>query len=271
MNARSVSRVFAAAVAVFTLIFVGEEVARQAPLFTSLLTPARLGVVASIAKLASQLAGVIFAARCARRYERGNAARRGWTLMSAWLACWLAGQGVLTFYARVLGRDAPVPSVGDVFFTAGYALVLVALFTFVRAYRQSGLAAGSAREDVGIALLACGGFAAIGGWLLWPVATGPTTLAEKLVNVGDPLLDLVTLIPGLVLWRITLGFRGGSVSRPWAALLTGIAFVLASDLAYSDVSAARVEAVGPLVNLFGILGYAFCAYGTWLQYLLVSE
>jgi hypothetical protein len=267
VKGQRVSRGFAIFVAMVTVLFLGEWLAPHAAPFEA----PGVGVLASLAKLASQVTGAVFAGRCAARYEVGNAARRGWTLMSAWLACWFAGQAVLAFYARVLGRDAPVPSLGDLFFTAGYVFVIVALFTFVHAYRTSGFAAGSVRQDLFIALGACVVFGVVGGWLLWPIAVAPTPLLERFVNVGDPTLDFVALVPALILWRITLGFRGGKVSRPWAALLAGIAFALVTDIAYSDVSPERVAAVGPLVDLFGILGYAYCAYGTWLQYQLLTE
>ncbi len=270
-SARRSTWVFVLYAAVVVVVFVAREIAPSSCVFTELLSPPRFAVFTSIAKLAPQAAGAVFAARCARRYGEGNAARRGWFLLSAWLAGWFAGQVVLVTYDRVLGVPAPVPSVGDVFFTLGCVLLIVALFTFVNAYRKSGFAAGDPRQDVLIGVVATCLLGVVGYTVLVPVAMTPAPLAERLVNVGYPVIDLLTLIPAAILLRITLGFRGGQVWRVWAAILAGIVLTASADIVFSDVSPAHVAAVGWIVDLFGALAYACCAYGTWLQFELVAE
>jgi hypothetical protein len=99
----------------------------------------------------------------------------------------------------------------------------------------------------------------------------PAPLGERVLNVGYPVVDLLTLIPAAILLRITLAFRGGHVWRVWGAILAGIALTATADVAFADVSPAHVAAVGWMVDLFGILAYACCAYGTWLQFELVAE
>ncbi len=191
--------------------------------------------------------------------------------MSAWLGCWFLGQTVLAAYETVLDTQAPTPSLGDLFFIVGYGFVIAGLFTFAAAYRASGFAVGTLREHLLVALGACIVFGTIGYVVLVPVATAPTPLGERLVSVGYPLLDLVTLIPALVLLRIAFGFRGGGVWRVWAALLTGILFATSGDIVFADLTPTHVEAIGPLADLLFILGYSFCAYGMRLQYELTAE
>jgi hypothetical protein len=262
---------FALFVGAVTVLYVLQDVARDSYAFTAILTPGRVGVFGSLAKMAAQVAGAVYAARCAARYEKGNPSRGGWILMSASLGGWFAGQVVLAGYERVFGFDAPVPSLGDAFFFLGYVSLIAALWTFVRAYRRSGFAAGSGSQDGLLALGACAVFAVVGYVVLVPVAIAPTPLAERAVNVGYPVFDLLTLIPALVLLRITLGFRGGGVWHVWAALLAGIVFWTVADIVFADVTPAHVAAVGPLVDLTTILGYAFGARGTWLQYRMLTE
>jgi predicted Rdx family selenoprotein len=196
-----------------TAFFLAQQLGRQTHLFTDVLTPPRVLPFGSLAKLAPQFLGSVFAGLCAGRYEKGNSARRAWTLMSAWLGCWFLGQVVLSGYGNLLHRAAPIPSLGDVFFIAGYVFVIVALFAFISAYRASGFAVGSTRELVSIALGACAVFGVVGYEVLVAAATAKTPGAERLVTVGYPVLDLIALIPAIVLFRITIAFRGGQVWR----------------------------------------------------------
>jgi hypothetical protein len=257
--------------ALISVLFFAEQFGRDTRLFREVLTGPRVAVFASLAKMAPQLLGAIFAALCARRHEKGSETRRGWLLMSAWLGTWFLGQSVLSTYQNVLRVPAPLPSLGDLFFTLGYVCVIVALFRFAAAYRASGFAVGSAREHALLALGACAVFGVAAWFVLVPVAFGTTPLGERLVNVGYPLLDLIALIPALVLFRITIGFHGGKVWPAWGALLAGIVFAMGGDLVFSDISPAHVEAIGPLADLLFILGYSFCGFGMRLQYELAAD
>jgi hypothetical protein len=265
------TRVFYVFVAVATAFFLAQQLGRTMPLFAEVLTRRRVGPFASLAKLLPQVLGSLFAARCAQRHERSSAPRQAWSLVSAWLGWWFAGQAVLAAYQNICSRTPPVPSAGDLFFMIGYGFMIAALFKFVWTYRASGFAVGGTAEHVVIAIGACVVFGALAYSQLLPLAVAPTPIGERMVTVGYPVLDLVTLIPALVLLRITIRFRGGQVWRVWGALLAGIVFLTGGDVVFADMSPEYVEKVGPLTDLLFILGYAFCAHGTRLQYRLLSE
>jgi hypothetical protein len=114
-------------------------------------------------------------------------------------------------------------------------------------------------------------FAVIGYATLVPIAMANAPFAERLVNVGYPLLDLVALIPTLVLLRITLRFRGGQVWRVWGVLLVGILCAMGGDVLFADTSSENAQKIGPLADLAFTLGYALCAYGARLQFELVAR
>ena len=244
----------------------------QAPLFHDVLTDARVHPFIHLGKLTPQVLGAWWAWQCARHHEAGSAARRTWGWMSAWLASWAAGQLCLAVYVVFVRTSPPVPSVGDGFFFLGYGFVIAALVGFVRAYRSSGFATGAAgpRESLVIAACLCAVFAVVGREVLLPIALAGTPLSERLVNVGYPAVDLVTLIPAAILLAITLRFRGGQVWRVWAALLAGIGFATGGDTLFADTSAQNAQLIGPLADLTFTLGYLLCAYGARLQYELVT-
>ena len=268
---RASSLVMALYGAVVVVFFLAQFRWHAAPLFRDVLTTERVHPFIHLGKLVPQVLGAWWAGQCARHHEKGSPTRRNWAWMSAWLACWAAGQIGLASYVVFVHTPPPIPSVADGFFFLGYGFVVVALFGFVRAYRSSGFATGGgARESTIITAVLCAIFAVVGFEVLLPIATGPTALGEKVVNLGYPAVDLVTAIPAAILLAITLRFRGGQVWRVWAALLAGIAFATGGDMLFADTSADYALAIGPIADLTFTLGYSLCAYGARLQYELVS-
>jgi hypothetical protein len=270
-TSRTSTRVVAVYATFVTVFFLAQFQWHEAPLFRDVLTTARVHPLIHAGKLLPQVLGAIWAGQCARHYGEGTAARRSWWMMSAWLACWGAGQLVLATYVVVIHTPPPVPSIADALFFLGYAFVIVALFGFVSAYRASGFATGGGvRESAVITAVLCAVFAVVGAQVLLPIWVAPTPLSERLVNVGYPAVDLVTLIPAAIVLAITLRFRGGQVWRVWAALLAGIGFATGGDILFADTSPGNALALGPLADLTFTLGYTLCAYGARLQRELVS-
>jgi hypothetical protein len=253
------------------LVLGGLFLAQQAGFFPNVLTKHVMDPLAAGSKLACQLIGCIYAARCAARYDEGSPVRSAWQLVSAWLGCFFVAQGVLSVYEVILRATPPLPSVGDAFFFIGYACVIAALGRFILAYRASGFPVGRLRDHMLVALLACAAFAILAFRRLMPIALAPTPFLERVVNVGYPLLDLVLFIPTLVLLRITVRFHGGRVWTVWAALLSCIVFTAGADILFADVSAENLKAVGPLVDLLLILSYLFGATGTRLQFEMLTD
>jgi hypothetical protein len=234
-----------------------------------IVTPKWLGVVASVCKLAALATGTAYAARSARALDPGSAIRSAWLLMSAWFACFLAGQITLTSYELARG-SAPIPSIGDLFFVVGYAAVTLATIRVIVSYRGSGFPMGRARDHLLIAAVVAAIFAFVGVSLLAPVASSATPLLTRIVNVGYPVLDFILLVPTLVLLRMTLAFRGGRVWTVWGTLLVGIVLFTAGDVIFA-IPAPEATFASPLSDLCFLLGYGAAAAGAALEYRLLSE
>ena len=69
-------------IAVVSLLYLPKLFFAQSLLYTEVLTEHVLVPTASVIKLLSLLAGAIFAARVATRFERGGLSRRAWWLVS---------------------------------------------------------------------------------------------------------------------------------------------------------------------------------------------
>jgi hypothetical protein len=231
----------------------------------SFLPPSRADALSSALKLACLATGAFFGVRVASRLERGNAARSAWLLLGLWLACFAVGQSALMTYTLILDREAPLPSLGDAGFLAGYALMLIAAARFVIVYRATGLPVGSAREHGAIAAVAALILGVAAYPLLVPIARAPVPLGERAINLAYPILDLAALVPTLVLLRISSAFRGGKVWAVWAFLLSGFVLMTCGDILFAYFSSAKIKTFGPVVDLMFVLGYLFAASGTVAQ------
>jgi hypothetical protein len=252
-------------------VYLPRAIPALAPVAERLIPTSRVEVVGSFAKLASLAAGAVFGLRGALRLEKGNSAKLSWLMLGAWLALFTAGQAVLMYYPLVAHAQAPLPSVGDVFFLGGYALLIAASLRFIAVYRASGFPVGTTREHLGIAA-AAGAVCALAGWpVLAPIVRADVPLAERLINVAYPVLDFAALVPALVMLRITLAFRGGKVWTIWAALIAGCVLMAVGDILFAYFSSAKITGFGPGMDLMYLLGYFASACGVMLQWEMLTE
>lgn len=216
------------------------------------------------------LSGGVLAARIARTLERENRARPAWTLLSAWLLLFAAGEAVLGAYKYAAFVEPPVPSAGDALFLLGYAALLGAGAWFVRVYATSGFPLGTAREAWTVGGVTSGVLALVGaltsGALLRP---GPTDAAE-IVALAYPVLDFAVLVPTALLLAMTLRFRGGRVWVVWAFLLSGFVVLSAADLLFAYQAVRPAAWVDSLQSVTFIAGYTLTAVGVSLQRRLVT-
>ena len=261
----AVDRVLLTLAALGCVAFVPKVLWPGAGIYASLLTSGVLNGFGSVAKLCGLLAGAVYGVRSGLQLERGNAARIAWFLLGGWLGCFFVGQIVLSWYTVVVQAPAPLPSAGDGFFLAGYVLAIAAVVLFVRAYVRSGLPVGRLRGHAALAVGVAVAFAIAGYNLLAPIARADAPLAERVINVGYPVLDFVTLIPTLILIRITSRFRGGRLWTVWGTLLVSLVFMSAGDILFAWFASIGVKALEPLVDLMFLVGYVCAGRGAILQ------
>jgi hypothetical protein len=185
---------------------------------------------------------------------------------SSGLAFYSLGQATLVMYQTLTGVS-PFPSIADLWFVVAYPLLIAALVMFIAAYGQSGFPIGGIVRAGSLTLLA--GIAV--AWILViPIIRTPAPRLETFLNAAYPLLDLLLLVPAVVLFMITIRFRGGAVWRIWAALLSGIIFTIVGDIGFAWFSTLGYQSIDPLVHAMYILGYGSIALGTSVQYRLVA-
>lgn len=186
--------------------------------------------------------------------------------MGAFLVAEL-GEAVSQF---VLGILNPFPSVLDVFYVAGYPLLIAGLVGFIRAYAGAGYPMGSPR---GNALLGAA-FVVVGLALVWPVlaplAAQPMPFLERALSAAYPLLDVALLAAVALLLRGTWTFGGGRAWQVWALILGGLAVMIAGDLRYAYFAAGGQEHVDAPSEMLFVLSYLLLALGALKQRELIE-
>jgi len=238
--------------------------------YVHVLTADRLRVLGAFAKLVCLGLGAFFCFRSAARFGSGNPARAPWRSIGAWLASWTLGQLLLVVYACHLLPEPPGVSAADAAFLAGFVPLFAGQIRFIFVYRASGFPIGSARQHLVIAALTAVTLAALSWGLIARLARSDAPIADRVVYVAYPVLDLAALVPTAVMMRIAFAFRPSKVWAVWAGLLAGFASIAVGDVVSAALSSGVEDTYNPWIHLTWLLGYLFMAWGAKLQDELLS-
>lgn len=194
----------------------------------------------------------------------GTPIGRAWRFFGLGIASFLVAELGEAFYQFVLGILNPFPSVLDVFYVAGYPLLVVGLVGFVRAYAAVGYRMGSLGGGALLTLILVAG----GLVLVWPVLAGiegPTPFLEKALAAAYPLLDIALLVAVALLVRGAWHFGGGRAWEVWALILAGLIVMIAGDFRYAYFAAGGEERVDPYSEMLFVVSYALLARGALRQ------
>jgi diguanylate cyclase (GGDEF)-like protein len=175
----------------------------------------------------------------------------GWRLMAISLVCWQIGDWLFTFYDLVLGQEPPFPGAADIFYSLGYAPLLLAipLLTYPRR-RLGGL-----RWILDASLITM-----VAGFFQWELILTPilhnaeATLGESLLALSYPLWDLCLL--GIIVGGLLA--RHGQLPLRAGMLLAAMSFMAITDTLYSfDVVGEGYKNVGNPLELGWLATYLF--------------
>jgi hypothetical protein len=252
-------------------IFLPQLVRPESALYQDLLTPQTILFIAAPIKLLFLVIAAVYASRSATSFERANPVRAAWLLLAFGLWAYVVAQSVLGFYQLVLGRTAPFPSIADLFFVPATMLLAVSLFLFLKVYKSVGFEVGET-FDVGIvlffALSLLGVFFLVVGR---PVLASEAPFAERALNVAYPVLDCILLIPAVLLLKMALSMRGGSLWKVWMALLLGFVFLAVGDILFAFFTTLGKSALDPLLDVAFAWSYILIARAVVTQHAITAN
>ncbi len=154
--------------------------------------------------------------------------RLPWYLFGAGLLAFSVGDVFFNLYSFVWHRDAPVPSIADVFYLAGYPLLTAGLFLLVRSLRSEERRRG--RLDAAMVIAA---FALCQWIFLMQDRLHSGSLGERIVALSYPAMDVI-LLAALVFFALTPTSR----TVAYRYLAGSIVLLLVADEVYG-LSPAR--------------------------------
>ncbi len=208
--------------------------------------------------------------RNAAALDKGTPIGHAWFLFGLGIGAFLVAELGEAFYQFALGILNPFPSVLDVFYVAGYPLLIAGLVGFMRAYATAGYPMGSLRGSAPlVAALVVVGLA-----LVWPLLSGiagpPAPFLEKALAAAYPVLDIALLVAVALLVRGARRFGGGRVWEVWALILVGLGVMIAGDLRYAYFTAGGEQRVDPLSEMSFVVSYLLLALGALKQRELIE-
>ncbi|MGC3996902.1 MAG: hypothetical protein QM767_04955 [Anaeromyxobacter sp.] len=201
-----------------------------------------------------------------RRLGSGHPAAPAWTLLALGWSFLAAGHATLGFEQIVIDPNW-FPSLSDLLFLPGQALLAAALFRFGAVYRASDLFPdeGAARARAVVWAVALG----VGGVLIVTDLRLDAPGIERAADVAYAVMDLAILIPLALLARQARTL-GGRVGRAWALLLVGAALFGAADVTLGYLIAFDAYPSNLVAQFAFLLSYGCIAAGSRLQLALVD-
>jgi len=207
----------------------------------------------------------------ARAMGGGTGIGRAWRFFGLGIGAYLVAELGEAFYQFVLKILNPFPSVLDVFYVAGYPLLIVGLLGFERAYADAGYPMGTSRSRA----LVTGVLVVIGVAVVWPIlaplASAATPLLERALGAAYPLLDVALLAAVALLLRGTRQFGGGAAWQIWALVLAGLAVMIVGDVRYAYFAASGEQRVDPASEMLFVVAYLLLARGALRQRELIHD
>jgi hypothetical protein len=124
---------------------------------------------------------------------------------------------------------------------------------------------GDRKKVVTTAAVATIALAGLGAGALAPIVKTPAPPGVLLLNVTYPVLDFLLLVPTILLTRMALRMKGGTIWLVWNRLLTGFVLMALADVLFAYFSTMGFSFLDPWLDLLFAWSYVFMAWGTAAQ------
>ncbi len=178
-------------------------------------------------------------------------------------ALWALAEVIYSLYS-ILGREAPFPSIADIFWMVGYLPMGLGLYLRSRTMPMK----PTPSQTITIAVFSLVTILVAAIFVFWPTfkSFDPSTPMENLINIAYPVEDCLLLI---VVWRLFFTYEKGEHGFGWRLLAIGFIFLTIGDLMYLYTNSTNPILYYPdlqanLISRFGAdVPYSF-SYLLWM-------
>jgi len=193
----------------------------------------------------------------ALRFDRSEKLRREWLWIGFGVSAIFIGDAVYA-YLEVVAKQAPWPSIADLFYVPSFLLLGGGLLVALLGFRDS----LNIKRPLAVSLATCA-LATVVLWtsVFWPaLGDVKVTLFERILGVGYPVGDLWLLaFPAIALAIALSRLGGGRLAWPWWALTAGFVGIAVSDTMFALMQNADTYSSGSLIDAGWWLGYTAIA------------
>jgi diguanylate cyclase (GGDEF)-like protein len=174
-----------------------------------------------------------------------------WWLIAAGNLCFVVGDGIFAVYELGLHQDPPVPSVADLFYLAGYPLLVVGLVR-LRQHREH---IGSREDNADAAIVSMAVLALSWRTLMSSYAEDPSLGGfGKLVTMAYPIMDV-----GIIFIVMSSLLFGGGRSMSLRLIAVAMVAMLITDFGYDLIVLHSTYNAGNAVDAGWLINYVLIA------------
>lgn len=196
---------------------------------------------------------VILSAILVSRFKKTGDHGKAWLFLLGTSVSWFLAETTWTVYELVYDKN-PFPSVADVFYIAGYPLMLGFLMYYLKPVRKA-----VTKKMVLIAIMISATIAIPSIYMAYSPEPD-VTLFENVLATSYPILDSIIFIPAII--GIALFFRG-EVNFTWSLICIGILCFAIGDIGFQYATFTNTYYTGHPADIILMWSYILFSFGAY--------
>lgn len=209
--------------------------------------------VTDVMYITTTAAFVILSAILVLRFKKTGDHGKAWLFLLGTSVSWFLAETTWTVYELVYDKN-PFPSIADVFYVAGYPLMLGFLMYYLKPVRKA------ITKKMAICAIMISASIAIPSIYMAYSPEPDVTLFENVLATSYPILDSIIFIPAII--GIALFFRG-EVNFTWSLICIGILCFAIGDIGFQYATFTNTYYTGHPADIILMWSYILFSFGVY--------
>ena len=187
------------------------------------------------------------------RFKKTGDHGKAWLFLLGTSVSWFIAETTWTIYELVYDKN-PFPSIADVFYIAGYPLMLGFLIYYLKPVRKA------ITKKMMLSAIMISATIAIPSMYMAYSPEPDVTVLENALATSYPILDSIIFIPAII--GIALFFRG-EVNFTWSLICTGILCFAIGDIGFQYATFTNTYYTGHPADIVLMWSYILFSFGVY--------